>query len=353
MCPRNITTDQRRAFSVVRLVSWLAVIAACVVIGIVGWSRYSSGEKNGATAGASATIALSEGAVEASEEAFLNQQRAEALATLQDDAVGWFERVEAVRELPEWGIDEATLAALYGYLRREAEQRPEDWYVVANEIMEVLRKQNIDPDSYSEEMLRLIGNVSVPAVTRDYAIQHVAQWIAHPDQDLAIELDDAKKDAVFRSVLTELAAEKNRDLDLVGTGLTALATAMEHGEFRQPETLAQELSELVLAIARGEHASSSVNRLTALQVAAEMHLPETAGLCRDILEASLESEAQASDISFQPTSADVRLSAVAALGLTGEAADLTLLNSVAEHDDALSYAAKAAVKRIEGREPHS
>lgn len=333
----------------------IGLLAICLTVAAGVWWRSHEPSEFKKSTDTAITLSPTDEAVEASDEFQLKLKRERALALILDDEVEWFERVEAVRELPEYGVDETVLASLYAYLRREADQREEHWYVVANEVMELLRKQNLDPESYSDEMLRLIGKSSVPPVTRDYAIQHVTQWIAHPDADLPVEQEVGFRDRVFRELLVELEAGRNRELDLMGTGLTALAEALSHGEFEQPVELEQELADLVLKVASGEHATTSVNRLSAIQVAAEMGLPETAEICRGILAISVKdakSPSPAGGINWSaPT--DVQLSAVAALGLSGTGADISLLETVSTYNEALIYAARAAARRIENREPKS
>ncbi|MEM6820323.1 MAG: hypothetical protein AAF558_00080 [Verrucomicrobiota bacterium] len=271
------------------------------------------------------------------------------LLSISDDSKDWRERVEAVREvvaIPEIN-DPETLAQLYAILRRHPEGRPDDWFVVANEIMEQFRLLGVDPETYTAELIRCAQDGEVPEVTRDYAIQHLTLWIASPDPDVAMEPDQEKRDETFHEILAMIQEEENLELDMVGTSLSALHFAMGSSEFAKPTEAREALESVVLRIASGNIVTSKTNRMTALQVGAEMNLPEISMICREVLTDERMSNTTEIEIDANGfTQSDLKLSAVAALGLVGSENDLPLLESIKGSEQALSYAASAAINRI-------
>lgn len=256
------------------------------------------------------------------------------LDEITSSEIHWEKRVHAVNQLPPF-LDAATRKGLFEYLTNKPLDEPlKDWYVVANEIMQTLRQRELPAGSYSHELTALIESGTADPVLRDYAVQHLSQWISGV-VPAARETDSALVIAAFDAMCRQAAAAENGQLTLVGTTLNALTDALLRGD---GEILAkrQDLQKIALKIATTTDASvSTFNRASALQAAAQLNTPELPAVCRHIV--------QQSDVS-----ADLRLGSVATLGLVGDAGDLALLHSFTS-DSQFHYAAAAAIRRIQDR----
>jgi hypothetical protein len=252
-----------------------------------------------------------------------------SMAHIRNADVHWEERIKAVRELKA-PLSPNTLEALYGFLSHKPDFDEGDWYLVCNEIMEVLRKQNLSAELYTDKHLALIQDPAVDPIIRDYAAQHLAQWISGIQPDAA-EGDAEKASSAFWAMSAVAADPSNGQLTLVGTTLNALADAVLHGrEAMQGKRHA--LGKLALQILDAPVTIATFNRATAIQVAALLEVPELPARCRKM----------AQDVH---ASTDLRLSSIAALGLNGSSEDRALLNSFSAHED-FKYAAAAALARV-------
>jgi len=250
-----------------------------------------------------------------------------------DPSLHWEERVRAVRELPD-KLDKPTTDRLFAFLQEPPATGEEKWYLVCNEIMEVLRKRNLVPDVYTKNLLTLIQSSTADPTIRDYAAQHLAQWVSGIDPS-ACEKDPRQAAAAFEAMCREASNPANGQLTLAGTTLNALADAVTHGgpTVQQERAAVGRLALRMVDSPAGVF--SNVNRSTALQVAARLQMPEVPQRSRML---ALDTN----------TPADVRLSAIAALGLVGDAEDRALLYSFVS-DEAFKFAAAAAVERVDQR----
>jgi hypothetical protein len=256
------------------------------------------------------------------------------LLGITSPAIHWEERLHAVNQLPAL-LDTSTRKGLFDYLtNKPTDESLKDWYLVANEIMQTLRQRELPAGFYTHELTALIQCPTADPVLRDYAVQHLSQWISGI-VPTARETDPLQVAVAFDAMSGQAAATENGQLTLVGTTLNALTDALLHGEgailAKRPD-----LQKIALKVATTADASvSTFNRASALQAAAQLNTPELPAVCRQF--------AQRSDIA-----PDLRLGSVAALGLIGSVEDLPLLQSFAL-DSPLHYAAAAAIKRIEDR----
>lgn len=258
------------------------------------------------------------------------KKRIPQLSSLEDSNLHWEDRVKAVRDLPN-PLDSPTVEMLFAFLQNPPAGKKSDWYLVCNEIMEVLRKYNHLPGIYTARNLSLIQSTGADPVIRDYSAQHLAQWISGIDPS-ACEQDPGKASAAFAAMCEEASNPANGHLTLAGTTLNGLADAVINGNsLMQQERGNVGLLALKILDSPQEH-FSNLNRATAIQVAARLQVPELPERCRALVSNSL-------------VSADLRLSAIAALGLVGEAKDRELLESFASNET-FKFAAAAAVERV-------
>ena len=120
------------------------------------------------------------------------------LTRISDTGIHWEERIAAVRELPTH-LGQSSLDFLFAYLSAPFDEHEENRYLVCNEIMEILRKRSLAPELYTEKLNALIANPKADPVMRDYAAQHLAQWISGISPE-ATEPDPARIPAALATM---------------------------------------------------------------------------------------------------------------------------------------------------------
>jgi hypothetical protein len=256
------------------------------------------------------------------------------LVGIASPSIHWEERIKSVNQLPDH-LDSGTVGYLFDYLsNKPAEDSLENWHIVCNEIMQTLRKRELQPGQYTRKLIVLIETSTEDPVIRDYAVQHLSQWIAGVDPE-AKESDPLLISKAFDAMCDQASAASNGNLTLVGTTLNALVDAMNHG-VEAILSKRENLQKIALKLAASEDGSIvNYNRSTALQAAALLNAPGLPELCRDLA-------------TRQNVAPDIRLGSVAALGLSGNAADLPLLETFS-NGSPFKFAADAAIRRIQGR----
>lgn len=258
-------------------------------------------------------------------------RQAPELARITDSTLHWEERIHAVRAMPE-KPEQSSVDSLFSYLSTPPDGDKENHYLVCNEIMEVLRKLNHSPELYSRQLSDLIASPSADPVIRDYAAQHLAQWISGITPE-ATEPDSAQIPAAVETMLKEASRPENAQLTLPGTIFHALTDAVLNGsqsmEVHRDAVISQAMQVL------GDPSFSTVIRSSALQAAARLGTPELREHCL-----------QFAGNSQNPP--DLRLSAIAALGQVGEQNDATLLKTLTA-DPEYRYAATAALQSLSAR----
>jgi hypothetical protein len=304
-------------------------------LGVVATMQFLSAprrqEEASTSAGTPTPVVPKDGKARAKDPAVSSHEASPLWQKLSDPKVSWQDRIEAVRSLPQ-GLHEQAVADLVAFLKEAPTGSRNDWYLVCNEIMEVLRKRNLAPSTYTGHMLGLIQSESADPVIRDYAAQTLAQWIANLDPTLGNEQDVVKVEAAFGAMLGEVANPANRELTLPGTTLHALADAVINGGTFGSVQKGQ-LAQAAFRAAANEAGMATFNRASALQVCARLEVPGVTDLCRMLLQ-------------NPDTPPDLQLSAIAALGQTGGAGDDAILERLV-HDDRFAYAARTALARLQ------
>lgn len=306
----------------------IGILAFAAGVGIVTYALRHKGETLVSTAGAPTQTSRPANPTSASAPKYLPE-----INTLTDPGIHWEERIKAVRSLPG-KLGDASADKLYAYLEQPPATGEENWYLVCNEIMEVLRKRNLTPGVYTQKHLALIQSEKANPVIRDYAAQHLAQWISGIDPN-AKETDAALAQQAFDSMLDEAGKPENGQLTLAGTTLNALCDAVTTGSEAMKAKREAVGAAALKVVENKDGTASPVNRSSALQVAARLQTPGLPQACRHL--ATNKQEA-----------VDVRLSAIAALGQIGDAQDVVFLQSMAS-EEAFKFAAAAAVERLNAR----
>lgn len=243
------------------------------------------------------------------------------VAAVTDAAAGSLDARLAALACLGKSLPEADVEALFTFLdRRDAEDSlpPEKLNALKNDVANLLRAQVRFPDVLPWRLAAMWRDPLHDEVWRDYCIQHAgAAWPRIANK--------AARDEV-RAVLWEAAADPAAPGS--GTALIALRNLADSGAEARVKVAAR-----AAASAESGAAPEGV-RVTSLQIAAELGAPGAAALARPIL----------SDRS-QPV--HLRMSAVAALGMTGDASDLPALKALAETSDPrLRAAASSALRRL-------
>ncbi len=298
--------------------------SAALIAGSVLW-KYSDSHR--ASSQEASTPQRESGRERASKASSLRRQLPQ-LGLIRNSGLHWEERVEAVRDLPQ-DLDSATLDALFGFLAENAGEDNEHWYLVANEIMEVLWKRNIAPDQYAAQLQALIASKTIDPVIRDYAAQHLAQWISGVGGD-SREIAPREIDSAFATMIKVAARPENGHLTLCGTTVNALTDAVINGSPAM-QAKSPKVTELALKIL-SDPSAATFNRASAMAAAARLRSPGLAILCREFL-------------GSDETPPDIQLGSIAALGFVGSDQDLALLESM-RSTSPFKHAASAAIDRL-------
>jgi len=100
---------------------------------------------------------------------------------LTDEDKRWQERVKILQNVDYTELTEDDLSSLYQIVRQRpptgSSRKREQWYVVANEVLEQMRKNGVDKENFSSQLLSIAQDRSVDSVVRDYSIQHLGMWL--------------------------------------------------------------------------------------------------------------------------------------------------------------------------------
>jgi hypothetical protein len=217
------------------------------------------------------------------------------------------------------------------------------WLFVLNEVMNKLGEQRHPSAQWGDKLLAITRDQSRDAGQRDYAVQHLGEWIEPQSGQAPCEKDAIKREAIVSAMLD---AAQDANGDVAGTALMDLNNLLEvrdrAEQQRQPlaqyalDLKAEQLRPIALKQALAADVSNTA-RTTALQVCARRGFAEALPAARCV---AVDAK--------QPFM--LRLAAIAALGSLGETTDESLLkNIVAEGDQGLIKAAEPALKRLEGR----
>jgi hypothetical protein len=224
-------------------------------------------------------------------------------------------RLDALARLGK-GASADEVGALLDFLaRHDADDAlpPEKLNALKNDVANALRAQSVFPAALPLRLAEMWGDPAHDDAWRDYCIQHAgAAWerIAAP----------AARETV-RALLWSAASGPS--LPGSGTALIALRNLAASGSEDRANVAARAFA------SAADAAASDGTRVTALQIAAELGHADTAPLARAIL-------------ASRQNAVHLRMSAAAALGQTGNAADLALLDGLAESSEPRLRAAGTA-----------
>lgn len=254
---------------------------------------------------------------------------------LLDDSIPWRKRLELTDGIRE-GLTPAEVSFLFAALdHRPAPGTEEQWWAVLNEIMERMRKHGIGADQYAARLGELAADPGRPEVARDYAIQHLLQWISPADPGIFPGEPDPQQRGETLDLVSRVIRDPSlQNTSIPGTALLALADASSRLPHEDAEPLWDALDPYIGPLVEGKGNASISLHVSAIQAAAlrgrQAHLPAIRKLAMD----------EAADPSL-------RLSSIAALGLYGAQDSRAFLESVSRDGGRFSHAAQAAVSRLD------
>jgi hypothetical protein len=255
---------------------------------------------------------------------------------LLDDSLPKQVRLDIARGIDE-NLGPAEIAFLYQCLSHKPSPGNENaWWVVMNEIMEQMRKKGVGAGDYTAAMISIIRDPASHDVARDYAVQHLAQWIAPAGGTTVPGETDARCIEDGLQAIASLINDPALSLTTIpGTALMALVDASSRLERGTTEAIWESLSPFFAAVITGQTPAEMPLRVSVLQAVAiqgdTRHLPAIRLLARD-----------------EKANPSLRLSSIASLGFYGEPADIAFLQSLANTDTPFRHAATAALARIPG-----
>lgn len=202
----------------------------------------------------------------------------------------------------------------------EKNQCPEGWnrddfLSLKNDIIDLFIKNRIRINDLATQLLSVIDNSEHYIVWRDYCIQKLSSLIASGRLSPENEREAISK--LDRYTAGEAPG-------LTGTALISAVKLIKNSD--NALLVSQHLNQNTLAEYAFKCASSEeeqyIDRITALQIAAELEHPEVAAYTRSIL------DSRNSDVPVM-----FKVSSIAALGRTGSSADIPLLTSYRNSPD--------------------
>jgi hypothetical protein len=229
-------------------------------------------------------------------------------------------RVKAVHKLGN-DLQPAQIAAIYKFLHKRIKDdslKPLELNAIKNELVIVIMNQRNYPDALASSLVEMYNDKSFDKIWRDYCIQFLGQWypkINSPE-------DRRKAREAFDSALQE---KKN---GIAGTALIAVSRLTGLKDFDKAD-IASKAFELAK-----DKDSANIVKITALQVGANLGNKNILPLAKELIKSS--------------KSVPLKMSAIAAVGILGNSADIPTIDKYLKCSDVrLRTAAKAAVKRLE------
>lgn len=254
---------------------------------------------------------------------------------LTNDQLTWQQRFNIARRIDTTASPEE-IDHFYSLLDRQPTSGTEEaWWVTVNEIMEQLRKNGLGPERYTNALLTLIEDPAQHPVLRDYAIQHLTQWLvpATADESIPSEQNPEKISQSLQSIAALIPTAAQDGSTVAGTALMALVDASS----RLPETTTtpiwNSLETFFSETIAGETTVPPHTRISVVQAAAilsrEAHLPAIRSLATS-----------------EETAPSLRLSSIAALGYYAHPQDQAYLQSLSTTPHRYQQAARTALKRF-------
>jgi hypothetical protein len=259
--------------------------------------------------------------------------------SLIDSSIRWQVKVDQLRRLDGSTLNPTEVDYLYKLLREKPQgSGKEAWWVVVNEVMEQIVKQNIASERISSEFCSMIDDKNLDNVVRDYAVQHISNYIAYDatsDADTHVE--------VFQALKKVIQDPTNQHNSIPGTTLMSLVVMSENpSQTSVVKACFKQLDNYLRHLLEGESSASVVTRTSAINVVGLMQIEQYSPVLTQIINSTTANDS-------------AKLSAVASLGdmYAGCSAEtesyfdtLEVLTELANGSSKFKYAASSALKKL-------
>lgn len=261
-------------------------------------------------------------------------------SSLSDRSLRWQVRVENLRNMDIQALNSEDIDELYEWLKYQPQVgEKEDWYVIANEIMEQMRQQGIGSQRYTDNLIKVISDPAQDKVIRDYAIQHLSIWLAPrgSSNNTPYEKDSAKVTSAIQTLTSVIIDSSTQNSSIPGTALMGLVDF--HQVDPRNEIISdsfEKLSPWLSDVITGKQNPSLITQTSAINAVAMMQRVEYLPAIRDLVQSASTNES-------------AKLSSIAALGYLAEDSDIPTLQSIADSNTKFKHAAQAALIKISNR----
>lgn len=268
--------------------------------------------------------------------------QAPRLHFVTDTGLPYQVRITQLRHTLATGCSEPEIRFLYQLLKDTPPKSEllEHWYVIANDIMTQILSHETDSRRFCENFTGLLNSPRQPEVIRDYAVQHLADWLnPRSSQATAARLPVASSeiaDQVLRDFATAAIDPSLEKTSIPGTILMMLVDLKRSGSEVDCNNAIITLKPWLTQALQDQSPLGNPIRVSAVVAAGILAPEEFRPLIRNI---AYEENSDSS----------LRLPAIAAIGHAGDAADLPNLNKIASASPELSYAAQDAAIALTSR----
>lgn len=186
----------------------------------------------------------------------------------------------------------------------------DDWFSLANDILQTLRNQQPYMPEYTERLIALWHDKSLDPTLRDYALQQLREWVADGDTRSAHE-ERPEKIGLIQQTFIQACTPGHPDCDPQSTTTGTALLALDEWAYSSSPNLQSRISNLLLAHS-GDPASHRGLRATALQICARRKIADALPIARAV-------------IADTSAPAILQLSAIALIDSTGTPDDRALL----------------------------
>lgn len=261
---------------------------------------------------------------------------------LTDSSIRWEVRVDMLRRIEVDRLKSQDIDTLFSLLRYQPTAGQEQsWWVVVNEIMEQMRIHAIGSDRYGKELLSIMRDHTSPEILRDYAVQHLGQWVSPRGAQLG---QPSEQDPEIIRETAETLAMLAMDTDtthtsISGTSLMVLVDMKGGGVSKEViDPVIASLQPWFAATLAGSNQAGKITRISAINAVGMLHLDAFLPQIRTLaISENMDSS--------------LRLNSIATLGLIGQPSDMETLETIAKSDIRFQYAAQTALQKLTIKHP--
>lgn len=256
-----------------------------------------------------------------------------------DPSISVTRRVHLLRAVTIDSLTPADEEYLFELLaRRETVEDSQAWATVANEIMTLMVRLQLQPDRFVSTLTGMLQDPEMAPVMRDYALQFLAIWSKDPAMvSTPVDPDPARRQRSWQLITAAVSDPQLRGTTIPSTALRLIAYEAQDlrgaGKVEASAAmLTPDLASWLERNTRNDHPSNQHLRHRSI---------EAAGLFRhQPLYAEIKSLAQA-----DTGMSDLRLTALASLSNYQKEENVPFFESLASSDSPLRFAAQQALKR--------